>query len=54
MLDMHSLIGSHDVFFLTLDTLRYDVACQMLDSGHTPHLAALLPDGRWEARHTPG
>ncbi|MBI4749829.1 MAG: STM4013/SEN3800 family hydrolase [Acidobacteria bacterium] len=54
MLNGNLLIGSHNVLFLTLDTLRYDVACQMLKTGQTPQLAALLPDGQWEARHTPG
>ena len=24
--DMHAIVGSHDIIFLTLDTLRYDVA----------------------------
>ena len=48
------LLGSHDILFITLDTLRYDVACQALQAGQTPHLAALLPDGQWEERHSPG
>ena len=50
---MRSLIGSHDLLFVTLDTLRYDVAAQCLASGRTPHLAAVLPGGVWEERHTP-
>jgi hypothetical protein len=49
-----ALIGTHDVLFITLDTLRYDVACEALAAGRTPNLASVLPDGRWEARHTPG
>ena len=24
--DMHAIVGSHDIVFITLDTLRYDVA----------------------------
>lgn len=54
MIDTNRLIGSHDLLWITLDTLRYDVACQTLADGRTPHLAALLPDGRWQCRHSPG
>ncbi|HZR99308.1 MAG TPA: metalloenzyme domain-containing protein, partial [Chloroflexota bacterium] len=53
MLDANALIGTHDVLLVTLDTLRYDVAQACLHAGATPHLAALLPGGRWEARHAP-
>jgi hypothetical protein len=42
------------ILFVTLDSLRYDVARTALDSGRTPGLAALLPPGGWERRHTPG
>lgn len=48
------LIGTHDVLFVTLDTLRYDVAERCGREGRTPHLSAVLPDGVWERRHTPG
>lgn len=54
MLNARQLIGTHDVLFITLDTLRYDVACDALAAGQTPNLAALLPDRRWEKRHSPG
>src|SRR3954466_11467105 len=54
MIDANAAIGSHDVLLLTLDTLRYDVACDCLRRGQTPHLAALLPPGGWEERHSPG
>lgn len=43
MLNARKLIGSHDVLLLTLDTLRYDVACRTLEQGRTPNLAAVLP-----------
>jgi hypothetical protein len=46
-------IGTHDVLFVTLDALRYDVARDALASGETPNLAAILPVGRWEERHSP-
>jgi hypothetical protein len=52
-IDASSLIGSHDVLFITLDTLRYDVAAEALDAGLTPFLARLIPGGRWEMRHSP-
>lgn len=54
MIDANQLIGSHDVLWVTLDTLRYDVACQALAAGRTPCLGALLPSGRWERRHSAG
>ncbi|MET0493150.1 MAG: STM4013/SEN3800 family hydrolase [Actinoplanes sp.] len=50
---MRRLIGSHDVLFVTLDTLRYDVAAASAAAGRTPHLARALPGGRWERRHSP-
>ena len=54
MLDARSLIGTHDVLLVTLDTLRYDVAREAQERGLTPNLARLLPGGVWERRHTPG
>jgi len=54
MINAASLIGTHDIVFITLDTLRYDVAVEALQRGKTPHLAKRLPSGRWELRHTPG
>ncbi len=54
MLDARRMLGTHDVLFVTLDTLRYDVAAACLAEGRTPHLAAVLPGGTWERRHTPG
>ncbi|MCG8583690.1 MAG: STM4013/SEN3800 family hydrolase [Pirellulales bacterium] len=54
MLNAAALVGTHDVLFVTLDTLRYDVAVATLERGMTPGLARLLPGGRWEERHSPG
>ena len=54
MLDMNQIVGTHDILFVTLDTLRYDVARDLCAAGRTPNLAKLLPGGRWELRHTPG
>jgi Sulfatase len=53
MLNLNRIVGSHDLVFITFDTLRYDVAQQLWAEGRTPHLAALLPPKGWEQRHTP-
>jgi len=53
-LNAAELVGTHDVLFVTLDTLRYDVAAALYGSGRTPQLAAVLPAGGWERRHSPG
>jgi hypothetical protein len=50
---VRDLIGSHDLLFVTLDTLRYDVAVECLADGRTPQVAKVLPGGAWERRHTP-
>jgi hypothetical protein len=48
------ILSKHDVLFITLDSLRYDVAVEAMEEGLTPHLENLLsPDG-WEERHSPG
>lgn len=53
MLPARDLIPQCDVALLTIDSLRYDMAAAALAAGETPHLAALLPGGVWEMRHTP-
>jgi hypothetical protein len=50
---MRSLLGSHDLLLVTLDTLRYDVAADLLAQGRTPNLAKVLPGREWQRRHTP-
>lgn len=52
--DARAAVGTRDVLFVTLDSLRYDVAQAMYAAGRTPGLAAVLPAGGWERRHTPG
>ncbi len=47
-------LGSCDLLMMTLDTLRYDVAVAALMENQSPSLAAQLPEGRWELRHSPG
>ena len=54
MRNVNALIGTHDILFVTLDTLRYDVAARRHAEGRTPNLSAVLPPGGWEKRHTPG
>jgi len=50
---MNTIVGTHDLALITLDTLRYDVAVEELAAGRTPNFARLLPAG-WEQRHSPG
>ena len=52
-MNMNTVVGSHDLLLITLDTLRYDVAVEELAAGRLPNLARVLPSG-WERRHTPG
>ncbi|RSO41841.1 esterase [Streptomyces sp. WAC 06725] len=55
MIDASDIIATGSpILFVTLDSLRYDVARTALDNGDTPQLARLLPPGGWERRHTPG
>jgi Sulfatase len=53
IVDMNAVVGTHDILFVTLDTLRYDVAVEALVAGRTPNLGRILPSGQWERRHTP-
>jgi hypothetical protein len=53
-IDAARLIGTHDVLFVVLDALRYDVAVDALVAGRTPNLAQVLPGGAWQRRHSPG
>ncbi|MEV0355790.1 STM4013/SEN3800 family hydrolase [Nocardia sp. NPDC050697] len=52
--DMNTVIGHDDLLLVTLDTLRYDVAAELLAAGKLPNLARHLPGGEWERRHAPG
>ncbi len=54
MLNANALVGTHDILFITLDTLRYDVAQARMENGETPALRAYVPGGKWERRHTSG
>lgn len=50
-IDMNQIAGSHDILFLCLDTLRYDVAVQEEKNGGTPVLNRYGP---WEKCQAPG
>lgn len=49
--DMNQVVGSSDILFICLDTLRYDVAVQEEAAGTTPVLDAYGP---WEKCQAPG
>lgn len=50
--DMHQVVGHRNILWITLDTLRYDVAVAEFAAGRLPTLAALFPQG-WQRRHSP-
>ncbi len=54
MINARAELGKSDILFITLDTLRFDVADRALRNGRTPQLAKYLPNGAWERRHSPG
>ena len=50
-INMNEVVGKSDILFLTLDTLRYDVAESEYLAGN---LKNLCKESGWEKRHTPG
>jgi len=50
-INMNEVVGSHDILFVCLDTLRYDVAAAEEKSGGTP---VLNQYGSWEKRGAAG
>ena len=48
-----NMVGTHDLVWIVLDSLRFDVAQRAHERGDTPNLSALFPRG-WECRHAPG
>lgn len=50
--DMNRIVGSHDLVWIVLDSLRHDVADREMKGGRTPSFAGLFPGG-WEKRHSP-
>lgn len=53
MHDMNRVVGRDDLLFVTLDTLRFDVAERLHREGRTPNLSRLLGPAGWERRHSP-
>src|SRR5262245_23327763 len=49
---MNTIVGTHDVVFVVLDTPRFDVADRLMLEGKTPHFATAI-GGAWEKRLTP-
>lgn len=49
--DMTRVVGSCDILFICLDTLRYDAAIAEEQNGGTPVLNRY---GSWEKRQAPG
>jgi len=52
IINMNKVVGYHDLLFIVLDTLRYDVAKIALDKKLIPNMARYLSKG-WEKRHSP-
>ena len=50
-LDMNQIVGTHDILFVCLDTLRYDVAEAEQEAGRTPYINQY---GKWTKCHAPG
>lgn len=53
MKNMNKIVGNNDIVFITLDTLRYDVAQKLWEDGKLPNFSKLLPKTGWEKRHSP-
>ena len=50
---MNLVVGTHNILFITLDTLRFDVAQNAFQQNQLKTLAKWLPDDGWQRRHTP-
>lgn len=50
---MKDLVGTTDIVFITLDSLRYDAAQHAFETGRIPNIARYLGHSGWEKRHTP-
>jgi hypothetical protein len=52
-LNMNEIAAQMDILFVTLDTLRFDVAQRLFHEGRTPNLSRHIPKG-WQKCHSPG
>lgn len=53
MQNMNDIVGQHNIVFITLDTLRYDVAVEAYSKGLIPNFASVMKS-KWQLCHTPG
>lgn len=49
--NMNDIVNTHDILFVCLDTLRYDVAISEEEKNNTPNLNKY---GKWQKCHAPG
>lgn len=54
MREMNKIVGDSDILWITLDTLRWDVAQDAFWKGELPNISKLMPSTGWEERHSPG
>ncbi len=52
-INFNQIIGHHDILFIVLDTLRYDVARIALSHNLTPNMANYLAEKKWLKCHSP-
>jgi hypothetical protein len=52
-INMNEIAKSMDILFITLDSLRYDVALDAFDKGLLPNFKNYFPEG-WKKCHSPG
>lgn len=52
-INMNEIIKTMDVLFITLDSLRYDVAVDAFEQNLLPNFKTLFPEG-WQKCHSPG
>jgi arylsulfatase A-like enzyme len=50
---LEQMVGTHDIVWIVLDSVRFDVAQGAHERGETPNLSLLFGQG-WECRHAPG
>ena len=50
-IDMNTVVGTHNILFVCIDTLRYDIAFQEQECGGTP---VLNQYGPWRKCQAPG
>jgi len=52
-MNVKKAIPNSDLIFITLDSLRFDVAQQLFVEGKLPNFAKWLPKNGWEERYSP-